>query len=91
MADIIAIVDETGLGTQISVITGTGSALTDGGLPVLTSTTTSNPAVVESMSDIGNVDTSILNHGAVLVYKTTTNKWTSTTALDAQDMEGGEF
>jgi hypothetical protein len=91
MADIIAIVDETGLGTQISVITGTGSVLSDGGLPVLTSTTFSNPASLESISDIGNVDTTTLNHGAVLVYKTTTNKWTSTTSLDAQDMEGGEF
>jgi hypothetical protein len=91
MADIIAIVDDTGLGAQISVTTGTGSALTDGGLPVLTSTTVANPAVLESISDIGNVDTTTLNHGAVLVFKTTTNKWTSTTALDAQDMEGGEF
>ena len=91
MADIIAIVDETGLGTQISVVTGTGSVFSDGGLPVLTSTTVTNPAVLESLSDVGNVDTTTLNHGAVLVYKTTTNKWTSTTALDAQDMEGGEF
>lgn len=91
MADIIAIVDETGLGTEITVSTGTGSVLSDGGLPVLTSTTVSNPSVVESMSDIGNVDTTILDHGAVLVYRTTTNKWTSTTSLDAQNMEGGEF
>ena len=91
MADIIAIVDETGLGAQISVVTGTGSVLSDGGLPVLTSTTFSNPASLESISDIGNVDTAILNNGAVLVYKTTTNKWTSTTSLDAQNMEGGEF
>lgn len=91
MTDIIAIVDDTGLGAQISVVTGTGSVLSDGGLPVLTSTTVSNPSVLESISDIGNVDTTTLNHGAVLVFKTTTNKWTSTTSLDAQDMEGGEF
>ena len=91
MADIIAIVDETGLGTEITVTSGTGSVLSDGGLPILTSTTVANPAVIESMSDIGNVDTNILDHGSVLVYKTTTNKWTSTTVLDAQDMEAGEF
>ena len=46
---------------------------------------------VTAMGDITNVDTAILNNGSVLVYKTNTNKWTSTTTLDAQNMEGGEF
>lgn len=91
MADIIAIVDDTGLGAQISVITGTGSVLSDGGLPILTSTMLTNPQSVDTISSIGDVDTTTLNNGAVLVYKTTTNKWTSTTSLDAQNMEGGEF
>lgn len=90
MADIIAIVDDTSLNTIIAT-TGTGTTLSDGGLPVLTSSTLSNPAVLESVSDIGNVDTTTLNNGAVLVFKTTTNKWTSTTTLDAQNMEAGEF
>jgi hypothetical protein len=58
---------------------------------VTASTNIANPASVNSISDIGNVDTSSLAGGAVLVYKTTTNKWTSTTTLDAQNMEGGEF
>jgi hypothetical protein len=71
--------------------TGSGGILSDGGLPVLTSTTLNNPSVLESLSDVGNVDTTTLNHGSVLVFKTTTNKWTSTTSLDAQNMEGGEF
>lgn len=61
------------------------------GTVTLASSTTSNPAIVESISDIANVDTTTLNNGAVLVYKTITNKWTSTTTLDAQNMEGGEF
>ena len=56
-----------------------------------TSTNLANPAVVESVSQIGDVDTSTLTNGSVLVYKTTVNKWTSTTTLDAQNMEGGEF
>lgn len=90
MADIIAIVDDTSLNTIIAT-TGTGTTLSDGGLPVLTSSTLSNPPVLESVSDIGNVDTTTLNNGAVLVFKTTTNKWTSTTTLDAQNMEAGEF
>lgn len=50
-----------------------------------------NPITVPSISDIGNVDTSQLTDGAVLVYKQNTNKWTSTTTLDLQNMEGGEF
>ena len=61
------------------------------GVLTLSSTGLTNPAVVESISDIANVDTTTLINGSVLVYKTITNKWTSTTTLDAQNMEGGEF
>jgi hypothetical protein len=84
MAEIIAVVDDP---TQ-SIITATTST---GGTTIVTGSSLSNPQSVESLSAIGNVDTSTLNNGAVLVYKTNTNKWTSTTTLDAQNMEGGEF
>jgi hypothetical protein len=85
MADIIATVDDP---TQ-SVITATTS---DGGTTIITSTFLSNPAgAINSISAIENVDTTTLNNGAILVYKTNTNKWTSTTSLDGQNMEGGEF
>jgi hypothetical protein len=50
-----------------------------------------NPAVVESVSNIADVDTTTKINGSVLVYKTTTNKWTSTTILDAQDVTGGQY
>ena len=51
------------------------------------------PAVVEALDNVADVDTSTYGklNGSVLVYRTTTNKWTSTTTLDAQNMEGGEF
>ena len=51
------------------------------------------PVVVESLDNVAYVDTSTNGklNGSVLVYRTTTNKWTSTTTLDAQNMEGGEF
>jgi hypothetical protein len=88
MAEIIAIVD---IPDEIVVTTGTGSALSDGGLPLSAASTLNNPTYVESVSDIGNVDTEVLDDGSVLVYKTTTNKWTSTTTLDAQNMEAGEY
>jgi hypothetical protein len=38
-----------------------------------------------------DVDVSDLRDGSVLVYKTIPQKWVSTTTLDAQNMEGGEF
>jgi hypothetical protein len=53
----------------------------------------SNPSIIESLDFVGEVDV-ITNgkvNGSVLVYNTTTNKWTATTTLNAQNMEGGEF
>ena len=51
------------------------------------------PVVVDSLDNVADIDTSTNGkvNGSILVYKTTTNKWTSTTTLDAQNMEGGEF
>ena len=52
-----------------------------------------NPAVVESLDYVGDIDVTTNGkiEGSVLVYRTTTNKWTASTTLDAQNMEGGEF
>jgi len=63
------------------------------GVLTLSSSTVTNPAVVESVSNIADVDVTTNGkvNGSLLVYRTTTNKWTSTTTLDAQNMEGGEF
>ena len=44
-----------------------------------------------SISDIADIDTTNLENGSLLVYTTATSKWTSTTTLDLQNMEGGEF
>jgi hypothetical protein len=83
MADTIAIVqpDEA---LQIAVSEG---------VLTLASSNLAAPAVVESMSNVADVDVTTNGklNGSVLVYRTTTNKWTSTTTLDAQNMEGGEF
>jgi hypothetical protein len=58
---------------------------------LLVASTNLTANTLDSVSQIANVDTTTLNNGSVLVYKTITNKWTSTTTLDAQNMEGGEF
>jgi hypothetical protein len=61
------------------------------GVLTLSSSNVANPAVVESISNIADVDATNKIDGSILVYKSITNKWTSTTTLDAQNMEGGEF
>ena len=84
MADTIAVV-EPDEALTVAVSEGTYTLNTQSDL--------SNPAVVESMQNIADVDitTNGLVSGSVLVYKTATNKWTSTTLLNEQNMEGGEF
>jgi hypothetical protein len=63
------------------------------GVLTLSSTNLAAPAVVESMSNIADVDVTTNGkvNGSILIYKTNTNKWTASTTLDAQNMEGGEF
>jgi hypothetical protein len=82
MADITAVVEPD---EALTV------AVSEGTYVLNTSTNLANPAVVESISNIADVDTTTKLNGSVLVFKTTTNKWTSTTTLDAQNMEGGFF
>jgi hypothetical protein len=82
MADITAVVEPD---EALTV------AVSEGTYVLNTSSNLANPAVVESISNIADVDTTTKINGSVLVFKTTTNKWTSTTTLDAQNMEGGEF
>lgn len=66
-------------------------AVSEGTYVLNTSTNLANPVVVESVSNIADVDTTTKINGSVLVYKTTTNKWTSTTILDGQDVTGGQY
>ena len=84
MADTIAVVEPD---EALTV------AVSEGTFVLNTQSDLSNPAVVESMSNIADVDitTNGLVSGSILVYKTATNKWTSTTLLNEQNMEGGEF
>lgn len=58
------------------------------GISVMASSTSISPNSIEGMLD---VDLQQLTNGAVLVYKNNTTKWTATTLLDEQNMEGGEF
>jgi hypothetical protein len=55
------------------------------------SSTIGNPAVLETMAQVGDVDLTELNDGSVLVYDSSTSKWVSTTKLEKQLMNGGFF
>ena len=68
-------------------------AVSEGTYVLNTTSNLANPATVESIGSIANVDVTTNGqvNGSVLVYKTTTNKWTSTTTLDAQDVTGGQY
>ena len=83
MTDIVAIVSSDQEFNVTTVDTSLVSA----------SSNLANPAVVESMDYIDDVDvtTNGKTNGSILVYNTTTNKWSSTTTLDAQNIECGEF
>lgn len=48
-------------------------------------------ATAGNLEDIANVDSADVQNGSVLVYKTATNKWTSTLYLEDQYMNGGFF
>jgi hypothetical protein len=48
-------------------------------------------ATQTGMAGIADVDAVNPVNGSLLIYKTTTNKWTASTVLDAQDMEGGSY
>ena len=47
--------------------------------------------VARGIADLVDIDTRILKDGSVLVYEKDTEKWTSTTTLQKQNLEGGEF
>ncbi len=64
----------------------TGSGSESGSLVV--SSSTIPPNSIENMAD---VDLTGLTDGALLIYRNNTARWTASTLLDKQSMEGGEF
>jgi hypothetical protein len=49
------------------------------------------PATLLSVNNATDVDRSSLSDGSVLVFRTSTQKWTATTVLDSQDVTGGQY
>jgi len=51
----------------------------------------SNISVSKRLEEFTNIDSTNLQDGSVLVYKTNTSRWTSTRLLNQQNVDGGEF
>lgn len=49
------------------------------------------PSIVASITNATDVDISGLQDGGVLVYNTSTNRWTATNLFDKQIFEAGQF
>lgn len=47
--------------------------------------------VTTGVGQLSDVDTTQLNPGSVLVYNSGTSKWTSTTILELQTIEAGQY
>jgi hypothetical protein len=77
MSDIIATVDITSNDVTVTAVGIQGSSA------VLGADTS-----IGSFADVSAVSPA---NGSLLIYKTGTSKWTASTTLDAQNMEGGEF
>lgn len=73
---------------EITAIVSDPYGQSDNDVSVIASQTSIAPNSIENLLD---VDLQQLRNGSVLVYKNNTTKWTATTTLDAQNMEGGEF
>ena len=56
-----------------------------------TLTVSSTNIVPNSIENMADVDLTGLTDGSLLIYKNNTAKWSASTLLDKQNMEGGEF
>lgn len=46
---------------------------------------------INKVTDIADVNSAILNNGSLLIYNSGSSRWDTTTTLENQDIEGGEF
>jgi len=49
------------------------------------------PSGPNFLSSAADVDASVLENGSILVYKSSSLKWTATRSLEEQSLEGGHY
>jgi hypothetical protein len=59
--------------------------------PIEELTVTSTAVSDRTVESLEDVNLNNLTNGSILVYQTSTSKWTATTLLNQQTMEAGEF
>lgn len=78
----------SGTETVTATVDSTGSATTVSQVGIQGASAAEAPLSANTEVD---VTTNGKINGSILVYKTATQKWTATTTLDAQNMEGGHY
>jgi hypothetical protein len=83
MTDIVAVLNNPNIVVSVD---------STGNNPTVQSIGIQGPSSADSpLSANIEVDATGKTEGSVLVYKTATSKWTATTTLNAQNLEGGNY
>jgi len=85
MSDITATVSN-GSTVSASIASTSGTTVQAVGIQGLSATQTG----IAGIADV-DLTTNGVQQGSILVYQAATSLWTSSTLLDSQNMEGGEF
>lgn len=78
-------------GNTQTVVVDTATVVVEAGAPLVVVSGMMGPAGASDLADMGDVDTTQLQDGCVLVYKQATQRWTATNTLDRQILDGGQF
>lgn len=77
--------------TKVVAVRETQTAVVQQSTPKTVVTGIMGPAGARTFSEMTDVDLSSLPDGSVLVYNQTNNKWASTTLLNKQTVDCGQF
>jgi hypothetical protein len=77
--------------TEVIVTESNNTVVVDTKTPTVIVTGMMPPSTVSSITNSVDVDLQQLQDGGVLVYNSTTQKWSATNLLDRQIIESGQF
>lgn len=92
MTDVV-VVDKQN--TVVVTTDSAGTVITDASQPQVIYTGIMGPQGIPGtavpLSNLSDVDSTVLAAGSVLVYNTTNSKWVSTTLLNQQTVDSGQY
>lgn len=77
--------------TEVIVTESNNTVVVDHPQPTVIVSGMIGPTGVTAISGLTDIDLTQLSSGSVLVYNSTSHKWTATTLLDQQIVESGQF